>query len=31
MWVAAELSSDRSSDAMARTIDRLKRHDRRQG
>ena len=31
MWVAAELSSDRPSDATARTIDRIKRHDRRQG
>jgi len=31
MWVAAELSSDRPSDATARTIDRIKRHDRRPG
>ncbi|MFL6593067.1 MAG: hypothetical protein ACJ8GK_10235 [Luteimonas sp.] len=27
MWVAAELSTDRRSDAMARTIDRIKRQD----
>lgn len=31
MWVAAELSSDRPSNAMARSIDRTKRHDRREG